>query len=314
MILADKIVQLRKKAGMSQEELAEKVGVSRQAVSKWESSLATPDINKIISMSEIFGVSTDFLLKDSEDAPEDSPAEGIIEEGIDEEGRQLHPVDLETANRFLANNEKNAVLIGIGVMLCIFSPALLIRREGPAGAAFLIIMIGIAVTIFVSRGQISQELDWLKNEPLDTAYGIDGMVKEKRKAYSATHTRDMTIGILLCVISSLPLFLISYLTDDPTWELAGVSLILVFVGIGVFLIVRTSTIWSGYQVLLEEGDYTRQSKKVNHKIGGIYWGAATAIYLLLSFLTGRWDLTWILWPVAGVSYGIVFQILKAGVR
>ena len=63
MILADKITQLRKKAGMSQEELADRIGVSRQAVSKWEGSLAVPDINKIIALSEVFGVSTDFLLR-----------------------------------------------------------------------------------------------------------------------------------------------------------------------------------------------------------------------------------------------------------
>ena len=58
MILADKIIDLRKKAGMSQEELAEKLGVSRQSVSKWESAQSTPDLNRILKMSEIFGVST----------------------------------------------------------------------------------------------------------------------------------------------------------------------------------------------------------------------------------------------------------------
>ena len=77
MILADKIIQLRKKAGMSQEELADRIGVSRQAVSKWEGSLAVPDINKIIALSEVFGVSTDFLLKDSAEMPPDAPRESF---------------------------------------------------------------------------------------------------------------------------------------------------------------------------------------------------------------------------------------------
>ena len=65
MILADKIITLRKKNGWSQEELAEKVGVSRQAISKWESAQSVPDLDKILRMSEIFGVTTDFLLKDT---------------------------------------------------------------------------------------------------------------------------------------------------------------------------------------------------------------------------------------------------------
>ena len=64
MILADKIITLRKKNGLSQEELAEKMNVSRQSVSKWESAQSVPDLNKVIMLSEIFGVSTDYLLKD----------------------------------------------------------------------------------------------------------------------------------------------------------------------------------------------------------------------------------------------------------
>ena len=64
MILADKIINLRKKNGWSQEELAEKLNVSRQAVSKWEGAQSTPDLEKILMMSKIFGVTTDFLVKD----------------------------------------------------------------------------------------------------------------------------------------------------------------------------------------------------------------------------------------------------------
>ena len=64
MILADKIINERKKNGWSQEELAEMLSVSRQSVSKWEGAQAAPDLNKIIKMAEIFGVSTDYLLKD----------------------------------------------------------------------------------------------------------------------------------------------------------------------------------------------------------------------------------------------------------
>lgn len=43
---------------------------------------------------------------------------------------------------------------------------------------------------------------------------------------------------------------------------------------------------------------------------GIYWGSATALYLLVSFLTGRWDMTWIIWPVAGVGCGVLAAVLK----
>ena len=64
MILADKVMALRKKNNWSQEELAEKLNISRQSVSKWESGASIPDIDEIIAMSGLFGVSTDYLLKD----------------------------------------------------------------------------------------------------------------------------------------------------------------------------------------------------------------------------------------------------------
>ena len=64
MILADKIIYLRKKCGWSQEELAERMNVSRQSISKWEGAQSVPDLDKILKMCQVFGVSTDYLLKE----------------------------------------------------------------------------------------------------------------------------------------------------------------------------------------------------------------------------------------------------------
>ena len=64
MIFADKLIRLRKKNGWSQEELAEKLNVSRQAVSKWEGAQTVPELEKLLQMSALFGVTTDYLLKD----------------------------------------------------------------------------------------------------------------------------------------------------------------------------------------------------------------------------------------------------------
>lgn len=61
MNVADRIQNLRKTKGISQEQLADAIGVSRQAVSKWESEQTTPDIDKIILMSEYFDVTTDYI-------------------------------------------------------------------------------------------------------------------------------------------------------------------------------------------------------------------------------------------------------------
>lgn len=75
MNLSEKIYSCRKKAGLSQEALAEKLGVSRQAVSKWETAEAIPELSKIPMMAKIFGVTADWLLSEEEDFTTPPPEE-----------------------------------------------------------------------------------------------------------------------------------------------------------------------------------------------------------------------------------------------
>ena len=74
MTLAEKITLLRRQRGWSQEDLAERMGVSRQSVSKWESAQSIPDINRILELSRIFEVSTDYLLKNEANLSTESAA------------------------------------------------------------------------------------------------------------------------------------------------------------------------------------------------------------------------------------------------
>ena len=107
MILGDKITKLRKQNGWSQEELAEKLGISRQSVSKWESGQSIPDIDKIIRMSGLFGISTDYLLKD--ELEEISPETSVE---IKEE-KNLREVTLEEANTYMDLTERLSVRIAV---------------------------------------------------------------------------------------------------------------------------------------------------------------------------------------------------------
>jgi len=73
MTLAEKLLQLRKKEGYSQEELANKLNVSRQAISRWEMGTSVPDSNNVLQLSKLFSVSTDYLLNDEYTSDEDLP-------------------------------------------------------------------------------------------------------------------------------------------------------------------------------------------------------------------------------------------------
>ena len=110
MTIADRIQSLRKSKGMSQEELADAVGVSRQAVSKWESEQATPDLDKVVIMSDIFEVTTDYLLK------------GIEPVKTDDHKTMADVIDQKILNEKNGKRAKTAlkwVLIGFGALLAI---------------------------------------------------------------------------------------------------------------------------------------------------------------------------------------------------
>ncbi len=319
MILADKIIDLRKKAGWSQEELAEKLGVSRQSVSKWEGAQSIPDMNKILQLSELFGVSTDYLLKDSMEAAETVPSQ-------DTDAEDATFVSMEEANAFLSYKAESAPRIALGVLLCILSPIALILLGGAQesgrlaitemqaamiGLIVLLLMVAGAVLLFVLTGMKGSKFEYLEKNALDTAYGVSGMVRERMQREESDHTRSIAVGVVLCVLAAIPLFvLLLWRGEDEFYGVLGVSAILTLAGIGVHILGKVSIPWEGYRMLLEEGDYTRASKRGNRKYSGIYWGLITAAYLAVSFITHRWDMTWIVWPVAGVLYGVVVEIVK----
>lgn len=91
MNFPEKLQKLRKERGWSQEELANRITVSRQAVSKWELGTAVPDTDNIVQLSELFGVTTDYLIKDGLDSDEDIPAVARTAEKVKnaEQSRQL---------------------------------------------------------------------------------------------------------------------------------------------------------------------------------------------------------------------------------
>ena len=117
MILADKIISLRKKAGWSQEELAAQLNVTRQSVSKWEGAQSVPDMDKVVQMSRLFGVTTDFLLKDELEAEEYGEVSSVS---------TLRRVSMAEAATYLDLRKAAAPKMALATFLCIISPSPLI--------------------------------------------------------------------------------------------------------------------------------------------------------------------------------------------
>ncbi|MBQ8613255.1 MAG: helix-turn-helix transcriptional regulator [Ruminiclostridium sp.] len=317
MILADKIIEERKKNGWSQEELAEKLDVSRQSVSKWEGAQSTPDLQKILKMSELFGVSTDYLLKDDMENAE-------YVETSEEEG-SVRKISMEEANAFLELNKKLATGTALATALAVLCPVCLIFMAGMTeydpnmenvavslGMIWLFAFIAAAVSIFIMNGMKISKYEYLEKEMIETAYGVSGMVKDKKEKYAEKHIRNIIAGVVLCIIGVIAIFQIPLLGDTDFIGASMVCIMFLFEAAGAFFLVKTSCIQSGFDKLLQEDDYTPEKKKdkVSGVISTVYWLLATAVFLVWSFITNSWEITWIVWAVAGVLYPAVLGIAK----
>lgn len=329
MILADKIINLRKKNGWSQEELAEKLGVTRQSISKYEGAQSIPDLDKILKLSEIFGVTTDYLIKDELEEEEYAPSQ--MQENESESDRSVHKVTMEMANEYLQIIDWTAGKTAFATMLCILSPIVLLMlgamSEMPdyhisenvaagIGICVLIVLIAIAVTIFILCGMKTKKYEFMEKEDIETAYEVSGMVKEKRDAYHSLYVTQLVIGITCCICSVIPLFGTLAVSESDFYMVSAVCMLLTLVAIGTYFIVRSAAKMNAMNQLLEEEDYTRQKKHENKKMSGpvtVYWLIATAIYLAWSFTTNDWDRTWIIWPVVGVLFPAFYAIVS-GIR
>lgn len=255
--------------------------VSRQSVSKWESGASTPDIDKIILLSQIFGTTTDYLLK--EDGNEtvlneekrdfityDSKNKEQTSGSGEKEKKKIFLSRIE-AEEYLAVMKQAATRIALGVFLCICS---------------------VAPMMFLIGAQHTGN------------YGI---------------TEDAASILGLCIIAVIPLLLASIensteSADSDVLVIMMTGVLLVVIAFGVYRFVKAGITKDSYDKLLGQGEYTEE-KKINNKkndtFSGVYWLVITAIYLAYSFLTMDWEHSWIIWPVAGVLFAAVITILNA---
>lgn len=322
MILADKMIALRKRAGWSQEELAEKMGVSRQSVSKWEGAQSMPDLDKILALSRIFGVSTDYLLKDEiEDVP--CPAQDTATE------EKRRRVSMEDANRYLTLRRQAAPKLALATALCILSPIALILlgalsetalgiSEGVAagvGLAVLLGLVAVAVAIFLYCGAQTKEFEYLDREPFETEYGVSGMVREKKARFAPVYTKLNIVGVVLCVLAAIPLITVGCVGASDLICVAALCILLAAVAVACVAFVWCGTVCGAMDRLLEEGDFRRQAKahkSVKGAISVVYWVIVTAVFLFLTWGpngNGQPGYSWMVWAIGGILYAGVMALV-----
>ena len=318
MILADKIIRLRKKNGWSQEELADKMNVSRQAVSKWESSQTIPDLDKILQLSTLFGVTTDYLLKDEiedEELTKDITSDTTVKR-----------ISIEEANEYIEQRKKSSWRLALATFLCILSPITImvlsilselpnpIITETMAGAVGLTVLFAFvlcAVPIYIYCGFKNQPYAFLdKNIPFELEYGVKGLVTEKKNAFRPTYISYNIIATCICIFAVVPLVLLSF-TENEILVAVALGLLMIIAGIGAGMFIVAGTQNASMKKLLREGEFTEKEKNrtgIREAVGFCYWGILTAIFLAWSFLTNQWHISWLVFAIGGVLFPIVMML------
>ena len=318
MILADKIIQLRKQFGWSQENLADALNVSRQSVSKWESGNSIPDLTKILKMAEIFGVSTDYLLKDEIEIPDATGAD-------DDEG--LVKLSLEEANHYVSEKEKSIKMVARGVLLCIYAviPLLILlglsKGEGAfvshnvallVGLTLILLIAAIGVSLFIISNQFNLSVEKLEAQ-FELSYGVEGVYKDKLAKYKPKYNRGIAIAIIMMITSAVPLIYASVLSSSATLKLMMVVVLILLAGFALYRLILVNATKNAYEVILKTGEFTPTRIKENKKIGllaVVFWPIVVAIYLYWSFWLNAWYISWLIWPIAGLVFAALAGLVQ----
>jgi len=319
MILADKIIRLRKQLAWSQEELAEKMGVSRQSVSKWESTNSIPDLNKIIKLADIFDVSTDFLLRDDMDTAE------YLGEGKESDVAQI---SLEQALKYVDIKMEVAYLVAKGVALCVCSAVPLFFLVAMAetnqfnlsgdmaaalGIAGILAMVSVGVSFFLKTSQFERDLAPIDSERFELSFGVHSVITEKLQSFTGVYHKRLSLGVSLFIFSAMPLLFVAILSGRSEMPLLMLIVMLLMIAIGIYAVLPVTTKFKAYNDILKEGDHEvgkSRSTKRAELLAAFYWPLLVAVYLGWSLWTMNWGVTWIIWPVGAAAFAALVGLMN----
>lgn len=291
MKVAANIQRLRRDKGLSQEQLAEALDVSRQAVSRWESGDSVPEVDKLMGLSELFGVSLDELVNESSPAGKGA---------VDVAARKA------TFDQMYCRFA-NAIAGSIGLILLSLAPTVWFSDANDAdgrAALFFLGAIVIAVPVIVYYSIMLRAAKDEMNTDLPALYTASDAA-----AYARPFAAQLVTGLCLILLSILYIVVIqTFISNDAAarWAPAGMFVAL---AAGVTLIIRAGILKSRFnQVSARRVAAIADAEGDNPLIGkicGTIMLSATLIYLLCGFLANMWGEAWVVFPVGGILCGIV---------
>ncbi|MBS3678762.1 helix-turn-helix transcriptional regulator [Ornithinibacillus massiliensis] len=255
MTFGEKLFKLRKEKGLSQEALAEKLHTSRQAISKWENGQGYPETEKLLMIGNIFGVSMDYLLKDSADP-----------RGDKETG---YYVSKEMAEGYLVSTHKVSKYMALGIFLIALStiPYFIFKQDPSVYIIPTIILATFGIGMFVSVSFIEDsQYKVLKKESLffDEKYHSELTARYAllKKKYGVINF----IGMCLFVAGLLAFGIDrKYITSE--FLVPYYPVCIGMISIGLYIITRTSIFLDAYKLLAKNEEYINSfSFKIRRKV------------------------------------------------
>ena len=291
MTLQEKIIKLRKKNGWSQEELADKLYVTRQAVSKWESGQSLPDVEKIVHMSKLFRVTTDYLLND------EIGTEDIIEESVADDKKILEKADVDAY--FEAEKVKSkyraaaAGLMAISPLVYVILKMCSVENSALIGGIVAAVFLSLVVALFcVSDNKVS-EFKHIITGSFTLGYGVRTYVMQLRSEFRKKRQRVTfpVIALLMLDVLMLVLLMLIYKDPNPMVTNIAVTVSLVILSICAPISILFSDMLHPANRLLKSGSYAPENLAINKKISlskSIIFSCALIGGCTYGFITEDW--------------------------
>ncbi len=239
---------------------------------------------------------------------------------------QRRKLSFEEVTEYFERVKRAAGIRAAGIMfciLCVIFPIMAdaIRINEIIGVVLMFLCAGIGVVLIVSSSSMMEQWRFVRREPCSIdAVSID-YLKNRNRDFTPTYSVMHSVGILLCILCFIPAVIFDEF-GGRFWDNMSGAMLFVFVGFGVFLIVYSNTIKRTFTRLLGINDQTEFFEPEERRMGKIknptiraimmcYWPVVTCIYLCVSFLTFKWHMTWLIWPIAAAVNTIIIAVAKA---
>ena len=294
MNFAENLQNLRKKKNMTQDELAEKLQVSRQAVSKWESGSGYPETEKIISICEIFDCSMDELVRGK----------------ITLDKKDNYDLVMSTSAKQVSI-AVTLILLGVSIFLTIIGLSPDVEQSSLIGICVILLGVAFAVPLFIVNGFKIEEFK-KKNPILNNVYTENELEVGKTK-----YTKFTAIGISIILIGVMIMMLLLGLKIGGEESSLPVAILMYFITIGTSIIVYASNMKEKFDILKYNKENTLEYKEVKNKVGkicGIIMLITTIIFLIWGFTLNMWEINWLVYPIGGILCGIISIIFEKDIK